>query len=79
MIDDNPFEHVSFEDRRFRLPRRKWRELLFVGSLQRAGDFYVRDSSRPIASFKDPDLFPEGVRFRLCETSDEFVLIERVD
>ena len=79
MIDDNPFEHVSVEDGSFRLPRRKWRELLFVGSLKPSGDFYVRDPSRPIASFKDPDLFPEGVRFRLRETSDDFVLIERVD
>jgi len=79
VIDEKPFEHVSFEDGSFRLPRRKWRELLFVGSLAKDGDDYVRDPSRPIARFKDPDLFVEGVRYRLRDVSDDFVLIERID
>lgn len=79
MIDDNPFEHVSFEDGSFRLPRRKWRELLFVGSLKKDGEDYVRDPSRPIAAFKDPDLFVEGVRYRLHDEDEDFVIIERLD
>lgn len=47
----------------FSIPELKWRELLFIGALRREGDAFVRDPSRPLPSFRVPDLFPEGVRF----------------
>jgi hypothetical protein len=48
----------------FSLPELKWRELLFVGALRAVGEGFVRDPSRPLPPFRDPELFPEGVRFR---------------
>ena len=54
------------------------RELVFVGSLAPQGDGFVRDPSRPIASFRDPDLFPEGVLFRIHPDGENHVWVERV-
>jgi len=78
MIDDKPFENVERDGERFRLPLRKWRELLFVGSLAPKGELFVRDPSRPIASFRDPDLFPEAVSFRIEPDGDNHVWVVRV-
>ena len=78
MIDEKHFENVKREGKTFRLPRRKWRELLFVGALAPYGKYYVRDPSRPMTPFRDPDLFPEGVRFLVHDDGD-FVLIKEMD
>ena len=61
---DHPFEDVVHRADGFSIPELKWRELLFVGALRRDGEAYVRDPSRPLPAFRDPGLFPEGVRFQ---------------
>jgi len=60
--EERPFEDVRWEASGFSIPELKWRELLFVGALRAVGDAFVRDPSRPLPLFRDPDLFPEGVR-----------------
>jgi hypothetical protein len=62
----------------FTLPRRKWRELLFIGAMVPDGDFFVRDPGRPLPAFNIPNLFPEGVRFRVQE-GEKRVFVQRVD
>lgn len=62
--EERPFEDVRPEDTGFSIPELKWRELLFVGALRADGDAFVREASRPLPPFRDPDLFPEGVRLR---------------
>ncbi len=79
MVDERPFENVKRRASAFWLPRRKWRELVFIGALVPDGDFFVREPTRPMPVFRDPDLFPEGVRFRVHLEDDEQVRIERVD
>ncbi len=74
---DKPFLDIEGRTDSFKLPRRKWRELLFVGALVPAGEEYVRDPSRPLSAFRIPDLFPIGARFRVTEEG-EHVHIERV-
>ena len=61
------------------LPRRKWRELLFIGALVPQGDLYIRDPTRPMPAFRDPDLIPEGVLLRVHPADDDHVRVERVD
>jgi hypothetical protein len=61
------------------LPRRKWRELLFIGALVARGELYVRDPSRPMPSFRDPDLIPEGVLFRVHPADNDQVRLEPID
>ncbi|MGH9323794.1 MAG: hypothetical protein ACRD21_27780 [Vicinamibacteria bacterium] len=78
MVDENPYENVVGGKMSFSLPRRKWRELLFVGALVPEGEFFVRNPERPLPPFRDPDLFPEGVRFRV-EPEGERVRIGRVN
>ena len=63
MVDERPYEDVLFAGEGFSIPEMKWRELLFVGALRREGEVYVRDPTRPLPVFRDPELFPEGVRF----------------
>ena len=79
MVDERPFENVKRRAGAFWLPRRKWRELVFIGALVPDGDFFVREPTRPMPAFRDPDLFPEGVWFRVLLEDDEQVRIERVD
>ena len=79
MVDNRPFENVRREGASFWLPRRKWRELLFIGAVVSTGEFYVRDPSRPMPEFRDPDLFPDGVRFRVFDEPNDRVRVERVD
>ena len=61
---DRPFEDVVHAADGFSIPELKWRELLFVGALRPDGDAYLRDPSRPLPAFREPGLFPEGVRFQ---------------
>jgi hypothetical protein len=61
----------------FSIPELKWRELLFVGALRREGDYFTRDPTRPLPTFRIPDLFPEGARFR-AQSDGRKVLVRRV-
>ena len=74
---DKPFLDIEGGTDSFKIPRRKWRELLFVGALVPDGEEYVRDPSRLLPDFRIPDLFPIGVRFRVTEEG-EHVHIEKV-
>ena len=76
-MDERPFEDVVPEPDGFSIPELKWRELLFVGAVRREGDAYLRDPSRPLPVFRDPDLFPAGARFRV-ETAGGRVRICRL-
>jgi hypothetical protein len=79
VVDESPYLNVTGEGSSFSLPRRKWRELLFVGALVPSGEFFVRNPERPLPPFRDPDLFPEGVRFRVRPEEGDRVRVERVD
>jgi hypothetical protein len=79
MVDERPFENVKREGSSFLLPRRKWRELLFIGALVPQGELYIRDPSRHMPAFRDPDLIPDGVLFRVHPAEDDQVRVERVD
>jgi hypothetical protein len=76
----DPFADVERLTDGFSIPELKWRELLFVRALVPALDeasSYVRDPSRPLPPFKEPDLFPDGVRFRVERVGGR-VVIRRV-
>jgi len=75
---NKPFLDIQGDRGAFSIPRRKWRELLFVGALVPDGEAYVRDPSRPLPAFRVPDLFPVGARF-LVREEGEHVRIERID
>ena len=60
-----PFADVVPLEGGFSIPELKWRELLFVRALVPDGDGFVRDPARPLPPFRQPGLFPEGVRFRV--------------
>jgi hypothetical protein len=60
-----PFADVEVLEDGFSLPELKWRELVFVGALRADGDGWIRDPSRALPPFLIPDLFPEGIRFRV--------------
>jgi hypothetical protein len=74
---NKPFLDIEGEPGSFTIPRRKWRELLFVGALVADGEEFVRDPSRPLPAFRIPDLFPVGARFRVREEGEQ-VHVERV-
>lgn len=62
------FQDIVREDPwHFDLPDLKFRELLFVGALKpsRGEGCYERDISRPLPLFREPDLIPSGVLFRV--------------
>jgi hypothetical protein len=65
LIDESPFTDVRIDPEGFSIPQLKWRELLFVGALRRDGGLYVRDPSRPMPAFVEPEPFPPGQRFRV--------------
>ena len=79
MVDTRPFENVERSGRSFLLPRRKWRELLFIRALVPKGEHFVRDPSRPLPEFRDPDLFPDNAVFRVEPAEGDQVRIERVE
>jgi hypothetical protein len=60
-----PFADVVAVEGGFSIPELKWRELLFIRALVPEGDHFLRDPSRPLPPFRQPGLFPEGVRFRV--------------
>ncbi len=59
-----PFADVVTVEGGFSIPELKWRELLFIRALVAEGDRFVRDPARPLPPFRQPELFPLGVRFR---------------
>jgi len=61
----DPFADVVLLEGGFSIPQLKWRELVFIRALVPEGDHFVRDPARPLPPFLLPDLFPEGVRFRV--------------
>jgi len=61
----DPFADIVRVAGGFSIPELKWRELVFIRALVPQGKLYVRDSKRPLPPFSEPDLFPEGVRFRV--------------
>jgi hypothetical protein len=79
VVDESPYFDVTGESGSFTLPLRKWRELLFIGAIVADGDGFVRDPARPLPPFRDPDLFPEGKRFRVRPEGADQVRVERVD
>ncbi len=79
MVDEGDYLNVIGESTAFSLPRRKWRELLFIGALVPSGEFFVRNPERPLPPFREPDLFPVGVRFRVSREPGDRVRVERVD
>ena len=60
-----PFADVVAVEGGFSIPELKWRELLFILALVPEGDHFLRDPSRPLPPFRQPGLFPDGVRFRV--------------
>jgi hypothetical protein len=60
-----PFADVVAVEGGFSIPELKWRELLFIRALVPEGDHFLRDLSRPLPPFRQPGLFPDGVRFRV--------------
>ncbi len=73
-----PFIDIVGSEASFIIPRRKWRELLFVGALVREGDYYTRDPARSLPRFRVPGLFPLGARFQVIEDGERGHL-KRVD
>jgi hypothetical protein len=62
----DPFADVVRVAAGFSIPELKWRELVFIRALVPEGELcFVRDPRRPLPPFCEPDLFPEGVRFRV--------------
>jgi hypothetical protein len=59
-----PFADVVAVPGGFSIPELKWRELVFIRALVPQGEHFVRDPARPLPPFRQPGLFPEGVRFR---------------
>jgi hypothetical protein len=69
MDDRSPFADVRVEeDGSLSIPELKWRELVFIGALRPEGQLWVRDPTRPLPPFERPDLFPEGLRFRITRS-----------
>lgn len=75
--EQEPFADVRLLGDGFSLPELKWRELVFIGALGAEGEDFVRDPARPLPPFKIPDLFPEGVRFRVTREGDRVVVRPR--
>jgi hypothetical protein len=78
MATPEPFADVVAVEGGFSIPELKWRELVFIRALVPEGERFVRDPARPLPPFREPDLFPEGVRFRV-ERSGGRVIVRRVE
>jgi hypothetical protein len=73
--EQEPFADVALVADGFSIPELKWRELVFIRALVPEGElFFVRDPKRPLPPFSEPDLFPEGVRFRVERVLGRVVL-----
>ena len=72
--EQEPFADVVPVEGGFSIPELKWRELLFVRALVPEGEHFVRAASRPLPPFRDPELFPEGARFRVERVSGRVVV-----
>ena len=70
----DPFADVIRVAGGFSIPELKWRELVFIRALVPEGDGFVRDPTRPLPPFREPGLFPEGVRFRAERVRGRVVL-----
>ena len=80
-MNRDPFFDIEGDASSFLLPRRKWRELVFIGALKQQGDRYVRDPSRFMPPFDNPDLFMEGYEYEMKLEPDkkgEWVRVRRV-
>jgi hypothetical protein len=67
---NKPYIDIEGDSGSFSITRLKWRELLFVGALVPEGEYFVRDPSRPLPSFRIPNLFPDAVKFRAREAGN---------
>lgn len=74
MPEQEPFADVVAVEGGFSIPELKWRELVFIRALVPEGERFVRDPARPLPPFRRPDLFPEGVRFRVERVSGRVVV-----
>jgi hypothetical protein len=70
---------VRSDPDRFDLPDLKFRELVFIGALRKTREdgVFERDATRPMPLFREPDLIPEGARFRV-ERRDGRAFFERL-
>jgi len=73
-----PFGDVRAVEGGFTLPELKWRELVFVGAVCREGTAWVRDPSRPMPPFEEPEPFPPGARFELVGSEGGRVRLRRL-
>jgi hypothetical protein len=78
MSEQEPFADVVAVEGGFSIPELKWRELVFIRALVPEGERFVRDPARPLPPFREPGLFPEGVRFRV-ERRGGRVVVKRVE
>jgi len=69
-----PFADVRILSDGFSIPVLKWRELLFVGAVRGEGGTFMRDPARPLPPFRQPDLFPDGVRLRVERKGSRVVI-----
>lgn len=76
--EQDPFADVALVEGGFSIPELKWRELVFIRALVPEGDCFVRDPARPLPPFRDPELFPEGVRVRV-EKRGRRVVVKRCE
>ena len=75
---EKPFLDIQGDKASFTIPRRKWRELLFIGAMVPDGEYFVRNPSRPLPAFLVPDLFVTGVRYRVRDEGKR-AHIQRLD
>ena len=70
----DPFADVALVEGGFSIPELKWRELVFIRALVPEGELFVREPGRPLPPFSEPELFPEGVRFRIVRLAGRVVV-----
>jgi hypothetical protein len=75
---EKPFLDIQGDMASFSIPRRKWRELLFIGAMVPEGEYFVRNPSCPLPAFRVPDLFVTAVRYQVREEGKR-AHIQRVD
>ena len=75
---EKPFLDIRGDKTSFTIPRKKWRELLFIGAMVPDGEYFVRNPSRLLPAFQVSDIFPTGVRYQVWDEGKR-VQIKRVD